>query len=152
MRRHEALQDLSRDHHVLLLHARRLAGQDRRVPFAAAQEALRRFAPTLAHHLAEEELAVARHVRDANQAAERRMLDRDLLALAQRLPTAPDAEACAALAALLRSHVRLHEEQVFPALQARLLPEDWSALQKAARDYRAKARPEAVAGAEECYL
>jgi hypothetical protein len=151
MRRHPALHDLSRDHHVLLLHARRLRGEDARVAPEVARERFLRFAPILLHHVAEEEAAIAPRLEPGLR--QRMLLEHGRLrGLVARLDADP--AAAGELGRLLRDHVRFEEREAFPDLEARLAPADWERLRAEALRLRTAARPDSVGpgAAEACHL
>lgn len=155
MHRHPALRDLSRDHHILLLHARRLEGVDPRHPVAAARRGFERFAQApLPLHVGEEALVVASLLDPALAAAFR--ADRaELLEIARtaRAGLRESPGACPT-ARGLRDHVALCEKRVFPWLQEHV---DATALQdlgEGARRYRLLVRPGSAGprAVEECFL
>ena len=136
MKRHPALQALSSDHHHGLVQARRLvqtAEQDPRDPAAlqATAQAFLAFwtAETQPHFRAEEEVllpAFARYA-DPDQPPIVQMLLQHvrIRALAAALAAqsaggAPDPATLHALGTLLRAHIRLEEDAVFPLLETTL--------------------------------
>jgi hypothetical protein len=148
MRRHAALQPLSRDHHDALLHARRLRGEDARIGVAAAaQRFLRYHDAVLVHHFREEEEALLPHL--PADLADRLVAEHnDLRRRAATLANGGDAKE---LGEALRSHVRFEEDVVFQHLQAALSDDDWMHLRQRAQDLRQAARPRAGEG-EDCFL
>ncbi|MEA3144174.1 MAG: hypothetical protein QOG31_1498 [Thermoplasmata archaeon] len=154
MKRHPALQDLSRDHHVALLHARRLRGEDARM---GLPEARRRFflyhAGILRHHFTEEELALLPVLRDTTLRERFLREHRELEDAAVRLPNESDTFQ-RNLGERLRAHVRFEEDELFPALQASLAAAEWEALAERANGYRLQHRPGSIGpgAAEQCFL
>lgn len=154
MKRHPALHDLSRDHHALLLHARRLRGDDPRLDFAAAR---RRFLlyhdAVLLHHFTEEEQALLPFVRDA-ALRDRLLREHADLRAATALLAKGDNDVQLELGELLRRHVRFEEDDLFAALQRDLTEDEWGDLAAKANAHRSTARPgSAGPGAtEECFL
>lgn len=151
MKRHEALHPLSRDHHNVLVHARRLRGLDDRFDAATARRRFLSYAPILELHFGEEELTVAPRVGD--EALRRRLLDEhaDLRRRIGALATASGPEQ-AELGEALRLHVRFEEDVLFPHLESRLSADDLSDLAKAGAGLRADRRPESATGGEACFL
>ena len=129
MKRHAALQPLSRDHHVALVAAQRLrrAGAD---DTGAAREAFLEFwRDHGAHHFRVEEdvllPAYAAHADPDEPCVVRMLLDHARIrAQAQRLEhdAAPSAESLHTLGTALERHVRLEEREVFPLIEAALPP------------------------------
>ena len=125
MKRHAALQPLSRDHHVALVAAQRL----RRATDANAAEAREQFLAFWHEHGArhfrvEEDVLLplfARHG-DPNDARIARMLVDHVRIRAQVLGLEGDVEigALHTLGADLAAHVRLEEREVFPLIEATL--------------------------------
>lgn len=152
MKRHPALHPLSRDHHNVLVHARRLRGLDARIDAATArQRFLAYFAGVLGPHFDEEEALLAPLVQDL--ALRQRLLDEhaDLRRRAGALPDAPAPEQ-AELGERLRLHVRFEEDVLFPHIEA-TAPPGLSALQEATLAFRAKVRPASLGGdGEACFL
>lgn len=152
MRRHPALQGLSRDHHVALLHARRLRGDDPRVDPEAARSRFLRYAEAiLAHHFAEEEDALLPFLGDARL---RERLLREHANLRQRIARLQGADAAFQrdLGERLRAHVRFEEDELFEALQRDLGEGQWRQLDAAARQVRARARPASSGDDEPCFI
>ncbi|MCA1811025.1 MAG: hemerythrin domain-containing protein [Halobacteriales archaeon] len=154
MKRHPALHDLSRDHHTLLLHARRLRGGDPRVDAATAR---RRFLlyhdAVLAHHLAEEETAVAPFLRDAALRGRLLREHADIRAVAASLAQG-DSGVQLELGDLLRRHVRFEEDELFATLQRDLAEAEWADLATRAHAHRSGTRPGSIGpgAGEECFL
>jgi predicted HAD superfamily Cof-like phosphohydrolase len=151
MRRRSELQDLSRDHHVVLLHARRLRGDDRRVAVEKERAAFLRYRDAvLVHHLAEEQELLA-FVADADlRDAVRR--DHDAVLKAASYVEVADETGLRLIGETLRAHARLAEEQVFEHLQKTVVDDDaWMALARATSGLRRRLRP--TAGPDEaCFL
>jgi hemerythrin-like domain-containing protein len=126
VKRHEALQPLSRDHHVALVAAQRLrrAGADT----GAARDAFLGFwrEHGARHFRVEEEVllpAYAAYADPDEPCVVRMLLDHARIrAQAQRLEQepAPPVEALHALGTALEQHVRLEEREVFPLIEAAL--------------------------------
>ena len=127
MKRHVALQPLSRDHHVSLVAAQRLrrAGAD---DAGAARDAFLAFWHEHgAHHFRVEEdvllPAYAAHADPDEPCVVRMLLDHARIrAQAQRLEqeSPPPVAALHALGTALERHVRLEEREVFPLIEAAL--------------------------------
>ena len=115
VRRHAALVPLSHDHHRALVHARRL----RERGLAEAPAFLRFFAAeTTRHFREEEELVFPLLYSDEPESLREVLLQHHRLrVLAQRLRDGEDVTA--ELAALLESHIRLEEREVFELVQRR---------------------------------
>lgn len=148
MRRHPALQPLSRDHHDVLLHARRLRGEDARVDVAAAIDRFRRYHDAvLVHHFHEEEEAL---LPDLPPGLGSRLVaeHNDLRRRAASLRADEDAMG---LGEALRAHVRFEEDVLFQHLQASLNESDLARLGASALDIRKDLRPAAGHG-EDCFL
>ncbi len=148
MLRHPALHPLSRDHHDVLLHARRLRGDDGRIDAAtAAQRFLRYHEAVLVHHFHEEEAALLPHL--PQDLASRLVAEHnDLRKRAADLANGGDARE---LGEALRAHVRFEEDAVFQHLQDALDDDEWTRLRQLAQDIRQAARPTAGHG-EDCFL
>lgn len=151
MKRHEALHPLSRDHHDVLVHARRLRGLDARLDAAAARRRFLSYAPVLLLHFEEEEEALAPRIADT--ALHQRLLD-EHAALRQRIKALPMAsgEEQAAVGEALRLHVRFEEDTLFPHLESRLSPGELSAVAQEGRAFRTSRRPASIAGNEACFV
>lgn len=153
MKRHEALHPLSRDHHNVLVHARRLRGLDARVDATTArQRFLAYFAGVLDHHFAEEEDVLGPRIADG--ALRRRLADEhaDLRARIGSLAGA-SLQAQVELGGRLRQHVRFEEDALFPALEATIPAREWQAIKDSCHAVRARVRPTSLAGGEEaCFL
>jgi hypothetical protein len=129
MKRHPALQDLSRDHQEFLLHARGLRwaieGNRHAQPLATELRLWRSFWQTSGvHHLAEEEAVIApacdHAAGDLGVFAQQVRRDhRWLREHAERL-TEAEAEAVLEFAQRLQDHIRFEERAVFEGLQAAL--------------------------------
>jgi hypothetical protein len=153
MKRHPALQDLSRDHQLFLLNCRHIAwlisGDRRGKPF---DETLRGFLAFWddvgAHHVREEERVLFTHL--AHSAAEihtpqLRAEHARITAQIDALRSAPSAEALDAIGKALHDHVRFEERVVFEAAQAALDDARLGALWAASIAFREAARgPESV--------
>ncbi|AXT47540.1 MULTISPECIES: hemerythrin domain-containing protein [Chromobacterium] len=134
MKRHPALQELSREHHHALKMARqaRLAAEsgdpERQAQLAAALRAWS--ADALERHFAEEETALLPRLAQTEHAAlAARALDehRRLRELIAELAT-PQAAALARFAQLMEAHVRFEERELFERFQACLPAADGAAL------------------------
>ncbi|MFW5397304.1 MAG: hemerythrin HHE cation binding domain-containing protein [Candidatus Accumulibacter regalis] len=129
MKRHDTLQDLSREHHTALklaLDARRAAtsGDAERVATAAAT-CTRVFAAALEPHFRSEESGLLPAMLAGEEALVARTLREhaELRALVGRLPDA-DATTLLSFADLLSAHVRFEERELFAAAQLRLDQQD----------------------------
>jgi hemerythrin-like domain-containing protein len=128
VKRHPALQPLSRDHHVALVAARRLrragAGEE-----AAARDAFLEFwrEHGAKHFRVEEEVllpAFAAHADPDAECVARMLMDHvRIRAAARRLETDPELDALHELGTMLERHVRLEEREVFPLIEDALTPE-----------------------------
>ncbi|GAB4352942.1 MAG: hypothetical protein Kow006_17830 [Gammaproteobacteria bacterium] len=141
MKRHPALQPLSRDHHPALVQAKRLIGfsGDGDRARAAAESFITFWDEAITPHFREEEewllpLVALRVGEEAEEIREtlrqhvvlRRQVMGLRLALQRGEP--PAAIDLNALGEALRAHVRFEEEQLFPAAEAALGEEEWAAL------------------------
>ena len=136
MKRHPALVALSEDHHHELVQARRLLAASTEPPDARVRAATAYvdvfFTETVDHFRCEEETVFPLYARQpaANAALLERVLQEhmELHGLARALRTEAAAgdvsgETLAQLGALLRSHVRLEERELFEDVQ-RVVPPD----------------------------
>lgn len=148
MKRNPALQPLSRDHHNVLVHARRLRGLDPRIDAATAARRFRSYHDAvLRHHFDEEESLLAPHLDDGLR---KRLADEhaDLTGRAAALP-----KDAVDLGERLRLHVRFEEDVVFPHLEARLGEPALVQLARQLEDGRRRVRPASLEpGAEACFL
>jgi hypothetical protein len=151
MKRHEALHPLSRDHHNVLVHARRLRGLDARVDAATARRRFLSCAPILELHFEEEERTVAPRIGD--EALRRRLLDEhaDLRRRIGALPMASGPEQIA-FGESLRLHVRFEEDVLYPRLETSLPRDELSTVAQEGSAFRADRRPDSIAGSEACFL
>lgn len=159
MKRHPALQDLSRDHYTALRTARILSrprpGEDRG-PAEAAQELLAFWDRELVWHFREEEELllplVAGHVQPTALEEVRRMLDdhatirAGVLQLRDPAPGTPGtAGLLQHLGRLLHDHVRMEERRLFPRLQELLTEPELAILAARSESFRRRCRgPRAV--------
>lgn len=127
MKRHPALQPLSREHHhalALCVLVERALHEQSKTPAALAAEIGAAFERDLRPHFETEERLLLPATGDLAGAPElwQRILDehRELERRAQAAQQAPDEESLRAFTALLRSHVRLEENELFELIQARL--------------------------------
>lgn len=144
MKRHAALEDLSRDHHDILLHAKRLLGEDaRKKPAHALEQFVLYRDAVLTHHLDEEERFVAPRVDPA--LAGRFRMSR------HQIDNAVGAEA---LGSALRLHARFCEDAMFPGLEGELGDAGWKAFHREAGTFRKSVRPKSIGKGkgEECFL
>lgn len=148
MKRHAALHPLSRDHHNVLVHARRLRGLDARVDADTARRRfLAYFESVLRHHFDEEEALLGPRI--ADPALRQRLLD-EHADLRRRAAALPDGQA--ELGEALRLHVRFEEDVLFPALEAGVADAEWSAVAQATDAFRRTRRPASRdGGAEACF-
>lgn len=147
MRRDPALQDLSRDHHAILLLAQRLRRADLRPEETLGH--LRGHVPPLLLHFQEEENLVFPHVAGAD--AERLRADHDALRAEFRDLGVAGTLAAARLVRLgerIRDHVRA-EEAAFDRLQRDLGRGQIATLGEALTQFRRRHRPGAI-GPEAC--
>ena len=130
MKRHAALQPLSRDHHVALVTAQRLR-RSTETDAAAARDAFLGFwrEQGVHHFRVEEEVllpAFAAYGDPEEQCVVRMLVDHvRIREQAQRLERdpGPALEALHDLGSALERHVRLEEREVFPLIEA-AMPED----------------------------
>ncbi|MCS7041243.1 MAG: hemerythrin domain-containing protein [Bryobacteraceae bacterium] len=127
MMRHPALQPLSREHHhalALCVLVERALHEGARTPAELAGEVRDAFERDLRPHFETEEQALLPAVAQALDAPElcRRIAaeHRALEQLALAAQAGPSEETLRAFTALLRSHVRLEENELFELIQARL--------------------------------
>lgn len=154
MKRHPALQDLSRDHHALLLHARRLRGEDPGVDAATARRRFLRYHEAAARfHFEEEERALLPFLRDAHLRERLLREHAELRDLVARLPQG-DGALQRGLGEQLRAHIRFEEDELFEAMQRDLPQDEWVQVAALAGGYRSRVRPGSIGpGApEECFL
>ena len=133
MKRHPALVPLSRDHHHVLVIARRL----RHATTQNAAETARAFlahwdAEEKQHFRLEEELllpAYAAHGEPRHPAVIRTLLDDMLIRSdADRLAATPSLEQLHELGARLAAHVQLEEHELFPLIEATIPDAELKAL------------------------
>ncbi|MHB1262038.1 MAG: hemerythrin domain-containing protein [Thermoplasmatota archaeon] len=151
MNRHEALRPLSRDHHNVLVHARRLRGLDSRFDAANARSRFLAYWPVVALHFDEEERVLAPRISDAELVRRLKAEHDDLRRRAADLPAATS-EAQIDLGAKLREHVRFEEDVLFPHLEAMLSADDWAAVVAEGVSHRKTNRPTSIDGGESCFL
>jgi hemerythrin-like domain-containing protein len=153
VKRHAGLHDLSRDHHLLLLHARRLRGEDPRVDLATARRRFLLFAAATRQHFEEEERALLPLVRDAGLRERVLREHADLRERIARLPQEGDLFQ-RDLGDRLRAHVRFEEDVLFEAMQRGLSAQEWMQVAAVAGGYRASVRPNSIGpgAGEECFL
>lgn len=151
VKRHEALHPLSRDHHNVLVHARRLRGLDARHDAATSRQRFLSYGPVLLRHFDEEEATLAPRINDA--ALRQRLVD-DHADLRRRIAALPAADGVeqTALGEALRLHVRFEEDVLYPHLEGTLAAEDMLAIAERGNAFRSKERPESLAGGEACFL
>jgi hemerythrin-like domain-containing protein len=138
MKRHAALQPLSRDHHVALVAAQRLRRATDADAAAARHAFLEFWSEHGAHHFrVEEEVllpAYAAHGDPEEPCVVRMLVDHvRIREQAQRLERegAPSVASLHALGAALEAHVRLEEREVFGLIEAALPPDAAAALVEA---------------------
>ncbi|MEA3190983.1 MAG: hypothetical protein QOD77_1565 [Thermoplasmata archaeon] len=161
MKRHPALQDLSRDHHTLLLHAQRLqqgADTDPQTALKAARNFLSYWTGACIDHLDEESQFVVPQSSDSGIQGRFNMLEEVLREAADGLrvsmmdPTyfRPALRACAEA---LRAHVTFCEANLFMDVQDRL-GDRIQALGNHMTKFRKERRPQAIGpdAQENCYL
>jgi hemerythrin-like domain-containing protein len=138
VKRHAALQPLSRDHHVALVAAQRLRRASDADAVGARAAFLEFWTAHGAHHFRVEEdvllPAFAAHGDPEAPCVVRMLVDhvriREQAQRLQREP-APRVEALHALGTALERHVRLEEREVFPLIEEALPPEAADALVEA---------------------
>jgi hemerythrin-like domain-containing protein/quercetin dioxygenase-like cupin family protein len=142
VKRHPALVPLSHDHHHGLVQARRLrraaGGSDEASRVRAAKEFAAFFGRETAEHFREEEallfpLLAGRSETAQALLAETALQHAEIRALVARLERSlaagtVDAELLAELGALLESHIRLEERQLFPLAEQLVPAEELDAL------------------------
>lgn len=162
MKRHESLQDLSRDHYYALVQAQQVrnavAGEDGALsPEQAAEDLVRFYQEEGRHHFDEEEQVLlpilGRHVNlDDDPMAQRLLTDHEWLRgafaeLGRKLDAGDDYEdVLADLGARLHDHARFEEDELFPRLQRDLGTADLGQVHEASREYRLRTRGEASVG------
>ena len=150
MRRDPALQDLSRDHHAILILAQHLRkAADGPEAHEAALRHLRGHIPPLLLHFQEEESLVFPNLApqaSAHYVSDHEALRKDLarLALEGTLP----AERLVSIGEEIRDHIR-REEAAFDGLQRVLGPRQVAALGDHLLQFRRRHRPQAI-GAGTC--
>lgn len=129
MKRHAALQQLSREHHQALKMARQArfacdAGMPEAITQASA-EICERFQNELDPHFKSEEtdLLPALSAAGATELVQRTLAEHAELRDLNRRLADPDAETLARFAALLNDHVRFEERELFETAQQLLYPE-----------------------------
>lgn len=128
MKRHAALQHLSREHHTALKLARQArfscdAGFDQAIVHAA-QSIREAFAEELEPHFQDEEadLLPALAKAGADELVERTLAEHAELRDLNRRLTKPDIKTMARFATLLGDHVRFEERELFETAQRLLYP------------------------------
>jgi hemerythrin-like domain-containing protein len=127
MKRHERLQDLSREHHAALrlaVQARRAASSDDHALIdSAAAAVIAAFHTELNPHFVIEEQTLLPLLTQHGEGEVVARIEREhaeLRRLSARLQE-PDAATLAAFGELLNAHVRFEEREMFPLLEARFL-------------------------------
>lgn len=151
MKRHPALHPLSRDHHNVLVHARRLRGLDARFDADTARRHFLSYWPVLALHFDEEETVLGPRIMDSDMGRRLKAEHDDLRRRAADLPAATPL-AQADLGAKLREHVRFEEDVLFPHVEAILTADDWDAIVAEGASHRRQHRPASLDGGESCFL
>lgn len=161
MKRHLALQDLSRDHHALLMHAQRLtqgADTDPQAALKAARNFLSYWTGACIDHLDEEERFVVPHASDTGIQGRFAMIHEVLREAADGLRVSmmdPTyfRPALRALAEALRAHVSFCEANLFMDVQDHA-ESRMEALGKQMTKFRQERRPQAIGpdAQENCYL
>lgn len=129
MKRHEQLQDLSREHHLALklaLLARRALTSGESLQIQAATACAMAFVSDLEPHFVREETDVLPMLAQAGETAlvERTLSEHDeMRRLAARLPAA-DPATLERFGELLGAHVRFEERELFEVAQRHLEPDD----------------------------
>lgn len=158
MKRHPALHDLSRDHHLFLLHCRAIRWLITGDPRAASlSETLAGFLAVweeaiLPHQEEEEEqlLPLYRRSPSAMQAQHEARMVADHAWLTERIAAlrrAPEEDLLELLEAIgqsLYAHIRFEERVVFPHLEAVMSSEDLASFHAASHSLRQQQRPHAL--------
>lgn len=159
MERHDALQDLSRDHHRALKRAQELRRAGTAEGAFSVREAAERFVTfwdeEAAHHFREEEEVLlpvlARHRAPTEDADVRQMLDdhawfRDQVPKLRAALQADEGveELAHALGDRLTRHVRLEERTLFERFQELFDEQDLEDVAARSRAYRERWRPDAI--------
>jgi hemerythrin-like domain-containing protein len=141
VKRHPALIPLSRDHHQVLVIAQRLRRATAESATETAQAFLSHWKEERWHFRLEEELLLPAYAAEGepdHPAIIRMLCDHMLIRRdAARVADSPSLELLHDLGALLASHVRLEEQEIFPLIEA-TLPE--SDLQELGERIRAQSR------------
>ncbi|MGB0653469.1 MAG: hemerythrin domain-containing protein [Thermoplasmatota archaeon] len=153
MKRHPALQDLSRDHHQVLMACQRIERAAAGHPLAPVpEEAIARFLALwrsdLAHHFDEEEATLVGHLQEGDGATLGEQLRQDHETIRRAvadLDEEASIEAWATLAGQLRAHIRWEENTLFPWLQDHLTEAQLQGLLERSVAFRTRVRgPHAV--------
>ncbi len=124
MKRSEALEELSRDHHVALGHSLRL----RRCTTTNLAEVVAAFLAFLTgpgrEHFEQEEEILAPEVPSSALHLVTRMSDEhaEIMRLGGMLGAEPDVDRARGLGSLLNAHVRFEERELFPVVERSLSP------------------------------
>lgn len=162
MKRHESLQDLSRDHYYALVQSQQVrkaieGAEDALSPDKAAKELLAFYEREGLHHFDEEEQVLlpilGRHVNlDEDPMAQRLLTDHEWLRrafaeLRRRLDADEDYDDLLAdLGARLHDHARFEEDELFPRMQRELGTADLGQIHEASREFRLRTRGETAIG------
>lgn len=162
MKRHESLQDLSRDHYYALVQAQQvrkaIAGdKDAPSPEEAAKDLVRFYEAEGLHHFDEEEQVLlpilGRHVNLGEDPMAQRLLeDHEWLrgafrGLRHKLDAGDDYEDLLAnLGRRLHDHARFEEDELFPRVERELGTADLGQIHEASREFRLRTRGEAAIG------
>lgn len=162
MMRHAALQDLSRDHHAMLLHAQRLLAGAERTPqdaLNASRSFLSYWTGSVLDHIEEEQFhAVAACTEPAIQGRYAQIHEVLRAAVDQLRITLMDPQYFRAtvrqVADGLKSHVSFCEATLFFDLQMNLEEPDLKKLGQTMTAYRRQRRPASIGpnATENCYL
>ena len=145
MRRHRALQPLSREHHNGLLCVRRLmqsADADAEVRKQAIRDFRQLWVDEFAEHLLQEERWLApvitpvlrRRLREEHQ----QIRDLANAAIQQELADDPPSDWVRRLADMLRDHIRWEERELFPAIEKSSSQEELNKIEAALREVDAR--------------
>ncbi len=160
--RHPVLQDLSRDHHAMLLHAQRLLGAAERSPqdaLNASRSFLQYWTGSLLDHVEEEQTyAVAATAETAIQGRYSMLHEHLRSAVDQLRITLMDPQyfrqTVRQVAEAIKAHVSFCEANLFFDLQANLSEADLKKLGHDLMHYRKQKRPASIGpnATENCYL
>jgi len=162
MLRHPVLQDLSRDHHAMLLHAQRLAGAAERTPqdaLNASRSFLQYWTGALLDHVEEEQFYAVEKATETAIQGRYSMLHEKLRAAVDQLRiTLMDPQyfrqTVRQVSDALKAHVSFCEANLFFDLQENLTEADLKKLGHDMHAFRKQKRPASIGpnASENCYL